>query len=160
VPLVLEAEASVKILFVRISVDMSFTLGYVELPRNVYLAGNPTGDARLWDPVAANGVLYLNSGGRNTIRGIGDGVANELYVIEHLGADGTGEIVRVVFSGREKIYRGVRSIVAFGDAGDDHIYVNEGVTSDVEFHGGDGNDVFIYDGPATPRSTATPATTT
>jgi Ca2+-binding RTX toxin-like protein len=31
-------------------------------------------------------------------------------------------------------------------SGDDHIYVKEGVTSDVEFHGGDGNDVFIYDG--------------
>ena len=36
---------------------MSFTIGYVELPKMVYLAGNPTGDVRFWDPVAANGVL-------------------------------------------------------------------------------------------------------
>ena len=37
VPIVVSAHASVKILFVRISVSMSFTLGYIELPRVVYL---------------------------------------------------------------------------------------------------------------------------
>jgi Ca2+-binding RTX toxin-like protein len=52
----------------------------------------------------------------------------------------------VVFSGRETIFKGVKKLVAYGDGGDDHIYVKDGVTSDVEFHGGDGNDVFIYDG--------------
>ena len=54
---------------------MSFTLGYVELPKKVYLAGNPTGDARLWNPAAANGVLVLNMGDRNGIRGIAESVA-------------------------------------------------------------------------------------
>jgi Ca2+-binding RTX toxin-like protein len=130
---------------------MSFTLGYIELPKMVYLAGNPTGDARAWNPATANGVLYLNMGDRNTIRGIGEGEGNELYKIERLGADANGEILRVVFSGRETIFKGVRKIVAFGGAGDDHIYVNEGVTSAVEFHGGDGNDVFIYDGSGEAR---------
>ena len=146
VPLVMEAHASVKILFVRISVSMSFTLGYIELPKMVYLAGNPSGDARIWNPAAANGVLYLNTGSRNSIRGIGEGAGNEMYTIEHMGSDASGETLRVVFSGRETIFRGVKKLVAYGDGGDDHIYVKDGVTSDVEFHGGDGNDVFIYDG--------------
>jgi hypothetical protein len=49
-----------------------------------------------------------------------------------------GEILRVVFSGRETIFKGVKKLVAFGGAGDDHIYVKDGVTSDIEFHGGSG----------------------
>ena len=36
--------------------------------------------------------------------------------------------------------------MAFGGDGDDHIYVKEGVTSDIEFHGGNGNDVFVHEG--------------
>ena len=146
VPVKVSAKASVKILFVKIKVSMSFTLGYIELPKKVYLAGNPTGDARIWNPQTASGVLYLNMGSRNSIRNIGEGATDELYVIEHLGSDTKGEIIRVVFSGRETIYKGVKKVVAFGDAGDDHIYVKEGVTSDIEFHGGAGNDVFIYEG--------------
>ncbi|MBK8118783.1 MAG: hypothetical protein IPK39_05835 [Sulfuritalea sp.] len=146
VPLVMEAEASVKILFIRIRVSMSFTLGYIELPKKVYLAGNPTGDVRPWDPVSANGVLYLNMGERNAQRGIAEGVGNELYTIEHMGSDASGETLRVVFSGRETIFKGVKKLVAYGGEGDDHIYVKEGVTADVDFHGGNGNDVFIYDG--------------
>jgi Ca2+-binding RTX toxin-like protein len=42
--------------------------------------------------------------------------------------------------------RASRSWSPIGGEGDDHIYVKEGVTSEVEFHGGNGNDVFIYDG--------------
>jgi Ca2+-binding RTX toxin-like protein len=79
-------------------------------------------------------------------RGLAEGAGDELYKIEHLGSDANGEIVRVIFSGRETIFKGVKKLVAFGGEGDDHIYVEEGVTSDVEFHGGNGNDVFIYDG--------------
>ena len=101
---------------------------------------------RVWDPAAANGVLYLNMGDRNAQRGIAEGADNELYIIEHVGGDASGEIIRVKFSGRETIFKGVKKIVAFGGEGDDHVYVTEGVTSDIELHGGNGNDVFIYEG--------------
>ena len=149
VPLVVSASAEVEFLFFSVSVSMSFTLGYVELPKKVYLAGNPSGDARLWNPAAANGVLALNMGDRNATRGIAEDVGNELYLIEHLGSDASGETLRVVFSGRETIFKGVKKVVAFGGDGDDHIYIDEGVTADVEFHGGGGNDVFIYEGSGT-----------
>jgi hypothetical protein len=101
--------------------------------------------------VDAGGDLYLNMGARNSNRGIGENEGDELYMVEHLGGDaaGDGEIVRVKFSGREKIYRGVKRIIAFAGAGDDHIYVGENVSSPVEFHGEGGNDVFIYDGTGT-----------
>lgn len=133
-------------LFFSISVSMSFTLGYIELPRPVYLAGNAS-NGRIWTPDSTGGVLTLNMGSRNTIRGIGANAANELYKIEHVSGDRqTGETVRVIFSGREQVFKGVKKIVASGDAGADHIYVGEGVTSDIEFHGGEGNDVLIYSG--------------
>src|SRR5437879_1898440 len=146
VPLVIDARASIDFAFFSIGVHMKFTLGYIELPKPVYLAGNPTGDPRLWDPVAANGGLGLTMGARNAERGIGEGEDDEMYIIEHAGSTADGEIVRVIFSGRETLFKGVKKIVAFGGAGDDHIYVKEGVTSDVELHGGDGNDVFVYEG--------------
>jgi len=146
VPLVIDARASIDFAFFSITVHMKFTLGYIELPKPVYLAGNPTGDPRLWDPVAANGVLVLDMGARNAERGIGEGEDDEMYIIEHAGSTADGEIVRVIFSGRETLFKGVKKIVAFGGAGDDHVYVKEGVTSDVELHGGDGNDVFVYEG--------------
>ena len=147
VPIIVQASAEVEFLFFSVSVEMEFTLGYIELPRNVYLAGNPTGDSRLWDPVAANGVLYLNMGDRNSIRGIAEGAGAELYMIKPGGTDENGdEIVKVLFSGREKSFSGVKKIVAFAGPGDDHLYVEEGVKSDIEFHGGDGNDVVIFGG--------------
>jgi hypothetical protein len=130
VPLVVEASASVKILFIRISVSMRFTIGYVELPKRVYLAGNPTGDA---PPVGSGGRqrrAHLNMGSRSGIRGIADSMsaadAGELYIIEHVGSDASGETVRVKFGGRETIFKGVKKLVAFGGEGDDHIYVKEG----------------------------------
>jgi hypothetical protein len=113
VPLVVRASASVKILFVRIRVSMSFTIGYIELPKKVYLAGNGVGDVRIWNPGASNGVLYLNMGDRNAERGLAEGAGDELYTIERVGADASGEIIRVVFSGRETIFKGVKKLVAY-----------------------------------------------
>jgi hypothetical protein len=75
------------------------------------------GDVRIWNPAAANGVLYLNMGDRNSIRGLAEGAGNELYTIERVGADASGEILRVVFSGRETIFKGVKKLVAYGGAG-------------------------------------------
>ena len=48
--------------------------------------------------------------------------------------------------GREKVYTGVRKIVAYGGEGDDQIYVRQGVVVPVEFHGGSGADTFVYEG--------------
>ena len=149
VPVTVSARAKLSFFFFSVSVRMRFNLGYIEMPRIVYLAGNGNGDTRLWDPQASNGDLYLNMGHRNTERGIAEGADNELYLIEHLDSDENGEIIRVKFSGREKIYRGVDRIYAIGGDGDDHIYIDENVTSDVEFHGGPRNDVFIYEGKGT-----------
>ena len=145
-PITVAAQAEVEFLFFSVSVSMSFNIGYIELPRIVYLAGNASGDTRLWSAAEGDGVLVLNTGSRNAERGIAEGAEDELYNVEHVGNDATGEIVRVTFSGREKIYRGVQKIVAFGGAGSDYIFVREGVTSDVELHGGAGNDVLFYDG--------------
>ena len=102
-----------------------------------------------------DGVLYLNMGDRNAQRGIAERRrGNEIYMIEHVGRRcefQNGETIRVKFSGREKIYRGVTSeIVGIRQASAiDHIYVAEGVTSDVEFHGG---------AATTSSSTTVPAT--
>ena len=62
VPVTVSARASVKILFVKIKVSMSFNLGYIELPKIVYLAGNANGDNRLWSAAEGDGVLVLNTG--------------------------------------------------------------------------------------------------
>mgnify|MGYP000932417685 CR=1 FL=1 len=61
VPLVVHASASVKILFIRISVSMSFTIGYVELP-NVDLVTEMT------DLTSANRSYQANATVLNAIK--------------------------------------------------------------------------------------------
>ncbi|MFC1820933.1 hypothetical protein ACFLZG_07625, partial [Thermodesulfobacteriota bacterium] len=149
VPLVAKAYASIKILFIKISVSMSFTLGYIELPKPVFLAGDATGDTRQWTQSALDGgtgELHLNMGSRNSIRGIGAGAADESYIIEHMSGDADGETVKVIFSGRETIYKGVTKIVADAGDGADQILVREGVLVPVEFHGGPGGDALLHEG--------------
>ncbi|MFC1533492.1 hypothetical protein ACFL7M_09040, partial [Thermodesulfobacteriota bacterium] len=149
VPLVAKAYASIKILFIKISVSMSFTLGYIELPKPVFLAGDATGDTRQWTQSALDGgtgELHLNMGSRNSIRGIGAGAADESYIIEHMSGDADGETVKVIFSGRETIYKGVTKIVADAGDGADQILVREGVLVPVEFHGGSGGDALLHEG--------------
>ena len=146
VPIIVQAHATVELLFFEIDIDMEFTLGYIELPRIVYLAGNATGDGRVWSGPEGDGVLVLNMGSRNALRGIGEGATNEIYQVEHVSSDSSGETVLVKFSGREQQFSGVKKIVAFGGSGADQIYVMEGVESPVELHGGDGNDALIHNG--------------
>src|SRR3989304_5875478 len=92
--------------------------------------------------------LWLNMGSRNSVRGIGEGEANEIYIIEHVEGDAvSGETLKVKFSGREKIYTGVKKIVAFGEGGSDTILVREGVRVPVELHGGPGTRGVVCEGP-------------
>jgi hypothetical protein len=163
VPLVASASASVKILFVRISVSMSFTHGLHRAAEEGLPGGQPDGRR---PPVGSGGqrqrrALPEHGCPQQHPRHRAKAKATSCTPSSTLGSDASGETLRVVFSGRETIFKGVKKLVAFGGDGDDHIYVKEGVTSDVEFHGGDGNDVFIYDGNgSTPGCTAMPATTT
>jgi Ca2+-binding EF-hand superfamily protein len=150
VPLIAEANASIKILFVRIRVHMEFTLGYIELPKPVFLAGNQA-NGTVWTQGlhdGGDGVLYLNMGARNSIRGIGEGATNESYIVEHAFNPEfpLGESVKVIFSGRETIFHGVTKIVADAGSGSDHILIREGVLVPVELRGGAGNDVLLHEG--------------
>jgi hypothetical protein len=104
VPVVVSAQATIEFLFFDITVRMKFTLGYIELPKKIYLAGEQA-TPTLWSP-PANGVLYLNMGEtRNASRGIGQGAEDELYIIEHVSGT-AGRDDRVKFSGREQVFTG------------------------------------------------------
>src|SRR5262249_10251314 len=101
VPIIVEASAKPSFLFFSGSVHMHFTLGYVELPKPIYLAGSET------DPFSlapdSNGTLVLNTGSRAVNRGVAEDEPNEAYIIDHLGSDPSGEIVKVTFGGRSQV---------------------------------------------------------
>ena len=46
---------------------MSFTIGYIELPRNVYLAGNGTGDSRILVLSGTVSAIRTNQGGETVV---------------------------------------------------------------------------------------------
>ena len=73
--------------------------------------GNPDSWKRFTGGNGGNGELWLNMGSRNSIRGIGEGEANEVYYIEHVAGTADNETIRVKFSGREKVYTGVKKLV-------------------------------------------------
>ena len=142
VPVVAEASFSIKILFVRIRASFDITLGYVQLPTIIFLAGDQANE-KTW----SGGTLYLNMGDtRASERGIGEDLTNETFYVEHLGGSATGEKIRVIFGGREQIFEGVTKIVAEGGSGRDQIFVRPGVRVPVELHGGDDNDILVHEG--------------
>ncbi|WP_207493738.1 calcium-binding protein [Yoonia litorea] len=153
VPVTISADASVRINFglfkITFRVSMSFNVGYIELPRPIFLAGNETGDLRLF----GSGALYANVGTRGssrdlgTFEGDGTGFNDESYQIYALG-DGTtqGQKLRVVAGGREQIFDDVTSFVFDGGQGNDYLYVDPTVTIPVTFRGGEGIDTLDYQG--------------
>ena len=105
----------VSFLFVSFDKTMSFTIGYLELPRPVFLAGSST-DRQGWRP-GVDHDLYLNVGSHKGSRNIGTGDDNEAYTIKNVGFDDQGRtLTQVSAFGRTNTYADVRHIYAnFGD---------------------------------------------
>ena len=134
---------------------------------------NPNlGDARaniaarhLWDNTDltkdGDGTLYLNIGNRADLRSVNGIPAGEPYrndedeyfIIEHIDdvpLDGQtplpngSETIKVTALGRTQTFRGVKKIVALdAGQGDDIIVVKDGVTSQLDLHGGADNDTIV-----------------
>ena len=139
----------IHILFWTITKSATFTVGYLNLPRPIYLAGYQA-DGRSWSD--AGGDLYLNMGDRAGWRydpARADQAAaeqDESFTIEQIDGDENGATIRVTAFGRSRTYTNVRSIHASGGSGRDTLVVTEGVTVPTYLDGGDGADILIYRG--------------
>ncbi|MCI0455944.1 MAG: hypothetical protein L0Z62_03055, partial [Gemmataceae bacterium] len=127
------------------------------------IAGRQLRSARIGE-VDANGTLRLylgdTAGSRQHTTAAGrDSAIHEQFVIESLGKTFSGgESLKVTFHERlpsgdpnpdvwgVQAFHGVKRIEAVGGSGNDWIQVKPGVFTEVEFQGGDGNDVLIYEG--------------
>ena len=155
VDLVASVTVRIKILFIRISKTVRFKIGTIQLPKQVYLAGegpSATVGTALWRGATTPQALYLNMGQRAqaagdfTGRGIGDSNASEIFIIEHVGGTAGNETLRVKGMGREKTYVGVTMLYAYAGNGSDTIIVREGVLVNVHLEGGAGRDVILFSG--------------
>ena len=143
----LEADFDIEIelLFFTIHKNAHFYIGTIQLPKVIHLAGQP-GNTDLDYKSFTGGVLVLNTGTRAGIRGVGDGITNESYIVEHVAGTAGNETVRVKAFGREQIFTGVTKIVADGGSGNDTFLMAEGLLSEFDLSGGVGEDVFIING--------------
>ena len=161
VDLVAEVSFSISFLFFSVSFTAHFDIGTVQLPHPIYLAGdacvpanpgcNPQAAAdRDWTATATNTEpIYVNVGGREDGRNLGDDQPNESVTIDHISGDPTapgGEKVQITMFGHQQTFDHVTAIYASTGAGDDTIIVDRGVLSPVFLSGGDGNDTILYDG--------------
>src|SRR4030095_13292584 len=114
-------------------ITVSIPLGTIELPRPIHLGGDKGTDPNVGQITWNGGELYLNMGSRASARGVGNGQINEVFYVEHLGGDASGETVKVIGMGREQTFSNVTKIVV-PDAGEgaDQIIVRKGVLVPVE----------------------------
>ncbi|MCL4179348.1 MAG: calcium-binding protein, partial [Verrucomicrobia bacterium] len=147
----LSVTVQIKILFVKIEKTATFHVGTLQLPPVPNLASKE-----------ADGTLRLNTGTRANLRGVAKTEVNETYYIEHVApqtGDPAGERIRVTAFGYSEEYTGITKIVGDGGSGNDVFIVRPTDTNDddlldsfvgvpVEFYGGDGDDVLVYDGGA------------
>ncbi|HXG48652.1 MAG TPA: calcium-binding protein, partial [Methylomirabilota bacterium] len=138
----LSVTVQIKILFVKVSKTASFTIGYLELPRPVYLAGNRNGDPRAW----SGGELNLNMGDRGYARNLAGDATDESYIIEQVGGTANDATIQVTAMGRSRTYEHVTSIRGLAGSGNDTIIVKPGVSVPVFLDGGSGDDVIVYEG--------------
>ena len=139
----LSVTVEIDLLLVTIKKTARFTIGYLELPRPVYLGGQESAQ-QTW--VESGGVLHLNVGDRAAHRNLATDEKNEGYLIEQLSGDGDKATIKVSGFGRSNIYSNVTRIVgAFGD-GDDFIRIADGVLVPVEIDAGSNEDVVVYAG--------------
>ena len=133
-----------------ISISKTIEIGYLEKPKPAFLGmdaqGNPLGNG---SNVGASGQLYLTMG-RADVRKFHADDNNETYTVKHVSTQSDGsETVEVVYLGRTATFTGVRQIIANGDSGNETLYVNENVVSQVVANGGGGNDEYYIAGGST-----------
>ena len=146
VPITLEVRIEVDLFLFSISETARFTIGYLMLPRPIYLAGSQA-NGQLW----GGDKLYLNVGSRSSYRDIAeadvDEPKDEGYLIEQVGV-GTlrGVKIKVTAFGRSQVFDNVTSIEGrFGD-GNDSVVIAPSVTIPVFLYGDAGNDVLTLEG--------------
>jgi hypothetical protein len=140
----------IKILFIRITLRASFTIGYLEKPVPAYLGTDSKGN-RLADGsgVGPTGELHLTMGDGAT-RNYRAGDTDTTYTVSHISTQADGsETVQVNYNGRVAEYYGVRKIIMDGGSGDETLYVKDGVKSQLSLNGNGGNDSFYIDGGST-----------
>ncbi len=155
----LSITVEVTILFITFSKTASFTVGYLQLPQPVFLAGDANGreDSPNWDPVDG-GELFLNVGGRRGQRNIAhdcpdtndaaeDECRDEPYIIRDGGFDDEGRpLILVTAFGRTNTFANVTGIRATFDDGTDQLFIDPSVTVPVSVDMGTGDDVVAYAG--------------
>ncbi len=149
----LSVTVTIDLFLFSISKTAYFTIGYLELPKQVYLAAEQS-DIHAWDSTNG-GDLYLNVGDRVPNpgdRNIADGEPNESYVIDQLTGDANDATIKVTAFGRTNIFPHVKSIHGNFGTGNDYVLVNDSVKLPVYLDGGSGDDVIIYRG-SNPSST-------
>ena len=127
-----------------------WTIGYLTKPVPVYLGTDNKGN-RLSDgaSVGASGELDLTLGDgakRNYLPNVQD----DTYMVNHVSTQSDGsETVMVSFAGRSAEYSGVRKIVSHGGPGNETLYIQNGVTSQLQLDAGGGNDTIMVSGGST-----------
>ena len=89
IPIVLSLSVTIDFFFFSITFSHDFTVGYLELPKPIYLGGDfGLANTQRW----SGGALVLNTGARNYNRGIGQNATHESYLIEHLAGGARFEV--------------------------------------------------------------------
>ena len=141
--------------------EKTWQIGYIApRPKPYWLATTNEGRILTDESTVADdgGELHLTIEDGGT-RIFADDDLNPIYSVYHVSTQTDGsETVMVVYNGRVKTYKGVRKIVADssdtldarnpsrGRVVNSTIFVGEGVTSQLEFHGGSGKDSYYVDG--------------
>ncbi|WP_339776014.1 LEPR-XLL domain-containing protein [uncultured Thalassospira sp.] len=147
-------------LYIRVAVIGDVTLHYLfgsstlfEIDKTIFKATIFTWDINPpSEPVLANlnsGTLTINMGthaGDRLVQNTEDG--DETFYIKHVGGTAGDETIEVrssLFDNVVQTFNHVKSVVAFGGAGDDQIILS-GITSSMVIDGGAGNDIIRLDG--------------
>ena len=140
-------EATIKLLFIHITLGHTFTIGSISPPGAVQVPPKPI----LATPLG-NGVLRLNIGTFAASRVNGEDITDdaETFTVAHAtdqSGSSSGETVTVSALGFNVDYPNVTKILVV-DAGqmNDTVQINSGVNASAELHGGVGDDTLIYSG--------------
>ncbi len=101
VPITLSVHVHVSFLFFSINATAHFTIGYLQFPPPIYLAGEQN-HQQSWS--SSGGDLYLNVGSRAQYRNIATDQKNELVTITQVSSDNTGATIQVSAFGRSQTF--------------------------------------------------------
>ncbi len=141
----LSVTVKIKVLFGKIKKTARFTIGYLELPKPVYLAGN-AGASKAASQSWSGGSLYLNMGSRGGYRDLANSALDEAYSIKQTGGDANNATIAVTAMGRTRVYENVTAIYANAGSGNDFIQIDDSVKVPVVLNGDAGEDVLIHNG--------------